>query len=393
MTFEQATPIWHTIIIGAGASGLMCAGSFRAPKLVLEHNNIPGRKLNITGGGKCNFTHRGVTERDYVCSAVHFAHKALAAYPPAKFLSFLREQKIAFCEQEDGKFFANKASDITQALFQQARHNNTTFSFNTEVLQITHQQDVFSVRTSKGLFRAYHIVVASGGLSYPDLGASGLAWQLAQSFNIQTIPPRPVLAGFRLDKSLRMLCKTLAGNSLPVKIHVGKHIEKGNLLFTHEGISGPAVLQTSLYWNEGEKIEVDFCPGTDVLNFLRTHKNSSHLFSKILADILPIKITKNLLGPLDVNMANATKSQLVQAGQQLQRFSCIPLSTAGYTRAEATAGGLAPDELYPHSLECRKIPGLYFIGEAVDVTGRVGGYNLNWAWASAVAAAKSLAEK
>lgn len=383
-------PIWHTIIIGAGASGLMCAGSFPAEKLVLDHNAGPGRKLDITGGGKCNFTHQSITARDYICTQKHFPSAALAAYPPGKIIELLRSAHIMFSRQDNGCYFATRAREITQFLFHRAKQQHTTFSFNTQVLQVTREKEVFTIRTSKGIFYAYHLVLACGGLSYPALGASGLAWQAAHTLGLATYPPRPALVGFRLPKTIREEYAHLAGNSIFVTISLGKHTEEGPLLFTHEGISGPCVLQTSLYWQEGKEIVINFCPNTDIAQYLRAHKNTPAPFSKILSDLIPVKITKTLLGSLDVRATDAPRETLLAAAQRLNHFNLIPVSTAGYTHAEVTAGGIDPQELDSKTLQSKKISGLYCIGEAVDVTGRVGGYNLHWAWASGWAAAQSL---
>ena len=385
--------IWHTVIIGAGASGLMCAGSFDAPKLVLEHNNAPGRKLNITGGGKCNFTHKTLSAKDYVCSQKHFAHAALAAFPPEKLLHVFKDASIKYEVREDGCLFAQSAADITRFLFQRAKKHHTTFSFDTQVLSVIKSNELFVIRTSKGIVYARQLVIASGGLSYPQLGAGALAWQIAQSFDLPTVAPRPALVGLRAEKDFRQQCKTLAGNTLPVQIRTQKQIENGSLLFTHEGISGPAVLQTSLYWQEGQEMQINFCPTVDVLSVLRARKNEPVYFSKILQSVLPVKITKTLLGFADLPAAQATKEQLVYAANQLNHFRFTPQSTAGYTHAEITCGGIDTSVLDGHTLQCKKINGLYFIGEAVDVTGRMGGYNLHWAWASARAAAANLSQQ
>lgn len=389
MKNKQPVEIWHTIIIGAGASGLFCAGSFAAPKLVLEHNKYAGAKLNITGGGKCNFTHLPISERDYVCQQKHFVHSVLAAFTPAKIIHLLEEAHIPFTRQENGCLFAKNARDITQLLFQRAKENNTSFSFNTEVLQILRENNLFTVRTSKGLFYAHHVVVASGGLSYPQLGASGFAGQTAQSFKLPVVKLRPALVGLRVDKKWRERCRLLAGNSLPVQMNIKQHQEEGSLLFTHEGFSGPAVLQSSLYWQEGEKMIINFCPSLEVLSYLKEHKQDNRTISKILADFIPVKIAKTLLQENDVKMPDATKQQLVQASQAINHFEFTPVGTAGYTQAEVTAGGIDTKSLDTY-LQCKTLPGLFFIGEAVDVTGRVGGYNLHWAWASAYTAAQAL---
>ncbi len=381
---------WHTIIIGAGAGGLFCAGSFPAPKLILEHNAIPGRKLNITGGGKCNFTHQPVLPTDYVCSHKHFPHQILAAYQPKQFTKFLEEQGIDFTLQENGCYFAKRAADITQMLYKRAKKQNTTFSFNTHVTQVIRKNEEFCVQTDKGNFYTQNLVLASGGISYPDLGATSLAWKIAKDLGLSVVEPMPALVGLRVDKSLRPLCTALAGNSVYVHVQTDHHLEKGQLLFTHEGFSGPVILQASLYWKPGNPITINFCPQVDLLAYFKEHKQEAHTFSKIAQPFLSPKISKILLSEQNVMAADATKQQLVQAANRLNHFTFIAQDTTGFSHAEVTRGGIDTCQLNPKTLQVKTVANLYFIGEAVDVTGRLGGYNLHWAWASAMAAAKNL---
>lgn len=381
--------IWHTVIIGAGASGLFCAGSFAAPKLVIEHNPRAGRKLSITGGGKCNITHRQVSAQDYYSKHKHFCHHALATFPPDKLLALLQQNNIPYIEKEDGRIVTHRAAEVTEWLFQRAKANHTSFLFNTQVLQILAEPEQFCLLTSKGKIYTRHVVLACGGLSYPQLGATSLAWKIAPQLDLQTVSPRPALVGLRADTTWRPICRELTGNSLPVKITLDKHIEQGNLLFTHQGISGPAVLQTSLYWEEGKKLSINFIPHIDVGTFLQCHKQKNILFSKLLSPYISTKISTVLLQELDVPAANTTKSVLIAASKRLQHFDFIPAGTMGYTQAEVTAGGIEVSQFNPNTLQCKKRNGLFVIGEALDVTGRVGGYNLHWAWASAQAVANA----
>lgn len=390
-TFQNE--VWHTVILGSGASGLMCAGSFGAPKLVLEHNDRPGVKLNVTGGGKCNFGHLRVSERDYSCGGRHFCHNALAAFSPRDFIALMERHGIAFDEMADGRLFARDARQITQMLFLRAKNTNTSFSFDTRVLKVTRENGLFRIETSRGKVYASNVVVAAGGMSYPALGATGLAWQICRSLGLDAVPPRPVLAGLRAPHPDKEVCRALAGLSVPAAITCGRQRESGSLLFTHEGISGPPVLQLSLYWREGEEVHVNLLPDENAETYLRAHKNEPAPFSKILAPLLPAKLTKTLLGPLDTRAADASREILRAAVRRLNDWTFVPPATAGYTKAEATAGGADVRAFYPSTLECKNIPGLFFIGEALDVTGRVGGFNLHWAWASAYCAAAALAKR
>ncbi len=390
---NSARFIWHSIIVGGGASGLFCASSYGAPKLLLEHNEHPGAKLAVTGGGKCNFSNLYVSKRDYFSQSKHFSHAALAAFRPQDFIHLLEEEKIPFDTLSNGQLFARNARAITQMLISRAKHNHTDIRCKTEVLKIHRERDFFRLETSRGIFYTANLVLATGGLSYPALGATGFAFRTAQELGLPVVPLRPALAGLRVPAPLKPLCRQLAGNSLTAAITLGKHTELGSLLFTHEGISGPVVLQTSLYWQEGQAIRVNFLPDIQVADFLQEHKKEKSCFSKILSSRINAKIVKTLLADKDVPAAEAKKDVLLAAAQMLNAFSFIPSGTSGYTRAEVTAGGIDTTVFYPATMECKRLPGLFCIGEALDVTGRLGGYNLHWAWASAAAAARTLAQR
>ncbi|MBR2082154.1 MAG: aminoacetone oxidase family FAD-binding enzyme [Elusimicrobiaceae bacterium] len=382
---------YHTAIIGAGASGLFCAGSFSRSKIILDHNPRPGVKVKISGGGKCNFTNRNVTACDYDSQNKHFCKSALAAFGPQHFVGLLQHAHIPYEERTHGQLFAKSAQDIVDFLVQRAKAAHTDIALNTQVLDVTPGTDGFLIRTSTGTIRAEQVVLACGGLSYPALGASSLGPQLARKLNLNLIAQRPALCGLSWPKQLRPLCKLLAGNSTLAQVKTGKHSFTEQLLFTHEGISGPAVLPVSLFYKEGESVTVNFLPGTSVRELFSVHKNTTRKMSAVLP--LPGKMAGVLLGVLDKPLANATKSELESAIRQLEQFTFIPAGTAGYTRAEVTAGGIDTRQINPSTFEVKTIPGLFVIGELLDVTGRLGGYNLQWAWSSGWCAAQALAKK
>ena len=382
---------YHTVIIGAGASGLFCAGSFAGPKLILDHNKLPGVKVGISGGGKCNFTNLSVTAADYLCAQKHFCKNALAAFKPQDFVRLLDEAGVLYEQRTHGQLFAKRAQDIVQFLVRRAKAAHTDFALNTQVLEVRPENDAFVVRTSAGTVHAQHVVLACGGLSYPALGATPFGIKTARQLGLNLVEQRPALCGLVVPKELRKLCQTLAGNSTPAEVKTGKYTFTEQLLFTHEGISGPAVLPASLFWNEGEKVTVNFLPGSDVLALFHTYKNTPKKMSAILP--LPGKMAPVLLGALDTPLANATKAQLETAARQINAWEFIPAGTAGYTKAEVTAGGVDVREVNPSTFETKKVPGLFIIGELLDVTGRLGGYNLHWAWASAWGAARELIKK
>ena len=349
---ELKNTVFHTAMIGAGASGLMCAGSFERPKIIIEHNAKPGAKVSVSGGGNCNFSNRFVSATDYLCQNKHFCKNALAAFRPQDFLRLLEEHHIAWEERSNGQLFAFGAQHIVRLLVRRAQAAHTQILTNTQALDVRRENGLFVIDTSEGPVRAQYLVLACG-----------------ERF------------------------KPLAGNSLPATASCGKHAFTDHLLFTHEGISGPAVLQTSLYWTAGQTVTVNFLPGEDALAFLHTQKNSAKTFASALHGKLSAKVVKTLLAGLPQDLPNASRLTLEEAARRLNRFSFIPAGTAGYTRAEVTAGGVDTKEINPSTFEARRVPGLYIIGELLDVTGRLGGFNLHWAWSSGFAAAKALEKK
>ena len=386
----KTAPYFHTAIIGGGASGLFCAGSFQAAKIVLEANPTPAQKVAISGGGKCNFSNRFVRAADYVCGQKHFCKNALAAFKPNDFISLLDAANIPWEERTLGQLFAYRAQDIVDFLIHRAQKNHTTLALGTRVLSLTPHPTGFTLTTSRGTLQAKHVVLATGGLSFPSLGASSFGLQTARQLGLQLVEQRPVLCGLTFPKALRAAFALLAGNSLPVRIRQGKHVFEGPLLFTHEGISGPAVLRLSLLWRENTPIEIDFLPQTSVSTLLTQNKNSTRTLAQVLSEVLPPKLLRQLLLHPDVTLANASRAQMQAAHQAIHHFQVVPTGTSGYTKAEATAGGVDTREIHPSTLEVRKIPGLFITGELLDVTGSLGGFNLHWAWASAYAAAQAL---
>ena len=383
-------PVFHTALIGAGAGGLFCAGSFNARKIVLEQNDRPALKVRVSGGGKCNFSNRFVSAKDYLSASPHFCKSALAAFGPQDFLTLLREHNIPFEERAEGQLFALRAWDIVHFLTERAQKANATILTGTRVQDVRQKDGLFILHTTRGTIRAHHVVLACGGLSFPDLGGNNSAVKLARSFGLDAVPQKPALCGLVFPKSLLGQFSALAGNSVTAEVKTGKMSFSGPLLFTHEGISGPAVLNASLYWEEGQEVAVNFLPEKNASALLYAQKNTARTFSAALKNELPPKITKAILAPLPDNLADASKTALQQAARALNAFSFVPERSAGYTKAEVTAGGIACTQIDPHTMESKAVRGLFVIGEALDVTGRLGGFNLHWAWSSAMAAASKL---
>ena len=387
---ELKNIIFHTAIIGGGAGGLMCAGSFSQPKILIERNAQPGAKVSVSGGGNCNFSNRFVSAADYLSQNKHFCKNALAAFKPQDFLRLLDESHIPWEERAHGRLFAFSAPEIVRMLVRRAKQEATRFLTHTLALDIRQENGLFILDTSAGPVRAQRVVLACGGLSFPALGASQFGFKMAAKFGLPLVEPRPALVGLSFPKELRERFAKLAGNSLKAVVSCGKYAFEDQLLFTHEGISGPAVLSGSLYWTPDQPVTINFLPQDDALSLLHNQKNTAKTFSAALHGKLSPKIAKALLGPLDGDLSNASRQHLQAAANRLNRFSFVPQGTAGYTRAEVTAGGVDTRAINPSTFEAKQVPGLYIIGELLDVTGRLGGFNLHWAWASGFAAAKAL---
>ncbi len=383
--------VFHTAIIGAGAAGLFCAGSFNCSKIVLEANSKPALKVGVSGGGKCNFSNRIISASDYLSQNKHFCKNALAAFKPQDFIHLLDEAHIPWEERQNGQLFSFNAQEIVRFLVKRAQEANSKILYNTRVLDIRQERNLFILDTSVGPIQAHHVVLATGGLSFPSLGANGFGIKMAHKFGWDVIEPRPALCGLTFPKEYKERLSCLAGNSLTADISCDKKSFSGQLLFTHDGISGPAVLQTSLFWEPNKPITINFLPKINVMEFLFSCKNSNETISGALAKAgLAKKIAKALLADTDRDLANATKAQLMQVAQLMNHFSIIPVGTSGYTKAEVTAGGISTRNFIPSTLEARSHSGFYAVGEVLDVTGRLGGFNLHWAWSSGFSAAKAL---
>lgn len=391
---ELKNTVFHTAVIGGGASGLFCAGSFSAPKIVLEANAKPALKVGVSGGGKCNFSNRFASAEDYLSRNKHFCKSALAAFRPADFVRLLDEAGIPWEERQNGQLFARSAQDIVRFLVARAKQNNSRLACGVRALGVKRESGLFVIDTSAGPVRAQHTVLACGGLSWPALGANGFGLKIARQFGCAEEEPRPALVGLTFPKELRTRFGALAGNSLKARVSYGKKSFEDFLLFTHDGVSGPAVLQISLFWNPGETVQIDFLPGQNAREVLAAHKNSAKTISAAISHTgLSAKIAKAVLGELEGDLSNASRARLEAAALAVNRFAFVPAGTAGLAKAEVTAGGVDTRCINPSTMETRQTPGLFITGELLDVTGRLGGFNLQWAWSSGFAAAKALEKR
>lgn len=390
--------IYDAIVIGAGAAGLMTAltaGQRGARVLVLDHNDEPGRKILISGGGRCNFTNRHVAPDRFMSSNRHFVRSALARYTPADFIALVGKHRIAWHEKTLGQLFCDgSARQILGMLLDECAAGQVVLRL-AESVQSVSRSEMYEIRTDRGVFASSSLVVASGGLSIPKMGASGLAHRLARQFGIPVVAPRPGLVPLLASDGDLGWMAQLAGVSLPVKVRCGKTVFEEAMLFTHRGLSGPAILQISSYLQHDDALQIDLLPGRNGLEWLKTARLArpkAHA-TAILADVLPRRLAE-VVGPelLGEKAAADWPDRLLRpAAEKLGNWRMTPAGTEGYAKAEVTLGGVDTHALSSQTMMARDVPGLYFVGEAVDVTGWLGGYNFHWAWASGHAAGLALA--
>lgn len=387
------------IILGAGGAGLFCAataGQAGARVLVIDHNQDPGRKILISGGGRCNFTNVGAVPDRYLSENRHFARSALSRYTPADFVALVEKHRIAYHEKTLGQLFCDgSAKQIVAMLMDECAAGSVDFAFGASISDVTHADGCFTVSTSAGTFAAPNLVIATGGPAIPKLGATGFAYQLGKQFGLKIIPPRPALVPFTLPQA-ENLFRELAGVAAEVVAKAGKAAFREAALFTHKGLSGPAMLQVSSYWRHGEAIAVDFLPDAAPtwLADMKRQRPKAGLKS-VLASALPERLATALADTLGLSgeLAAQKDASLAAAMQRLKCWQFRPDGTEGFTKAEVTAGGIDTAGLSSRTMMANHNEGLFAIGEAVDVTGWLGGYNFQWAWASGHAAGQAIAER
>ncbi len=385
---------FDAIILGAGGAGLMAAataGQAGARVLLIDHAEKAGKKILISGGGRCNFTNMGTDPACYLSENPHFAKSALSRYTQWDFLDLIERHGIAWHEKTLGQLFCDgSARQVVAMLLAECDRGRVTVRLGTQIGAITHADGHFRV----GDARAPNLVIATGGPSIPKMGATGLAYDIAAQFGLNVIAPRPALVPFTLGQD-DALFKGTAGVAMPVTARVGDVTFDEAALFTHKGLSGPAILQVSSYWSPGQPVSLCLLP--DALAALRATKAKmprAHLkaalcdhLPKRLADALAVRI------PIQKEMGNVSDADLLRVADVLTHLTFHPTGTEGYAKAEVTAGGIDTDELSSKTMESRKVPGLFVIGEAMDVTGWLGGYNFQWAWSSGVAAGGAIADR
>jgi len=383
---------YDAIILGAGAAGLFCAaiaGQRGRRVLVLDHNAKPGRKILISGGGRCNFTNLGTAPDRFLSANPHFAKSALARYTPRDFLDLIEQHGIAWHEKTLGQLFCDgSARQVLAMLLELCEQGGVTLRLGAPTGVVEHRDGQFHVNDAS----APALVIATGGPSIPKLGASGLAYDLARQFGLKVVEPRPALVPLTLGGD-DVLFRELSGVAAPVEARCNKARFREAALFTHRGLSGPAILQVSSYWKRGDDVGIDFLPEAPrgwLLETKRQHPRKA--LRTVLGDALPERLASALLDRLGLagELGNLPDKALAAAEARLADWRFTPNGSEGFAKAEVTVGGISTAELSSQTMEARKVPGLYAIGEAVDVTGWLGGYNFQWAWASANAAGISI---
>ncbi len=381
------------VIIGAGAAGLMaawCAGKRGKRVLLIEHTSKIGEKIRISGGGRCNFTNIGASKVNYISQNPHFCVSALSNYTPKDFITLIESYNITYHEKTLGQLFCDGSSkQIVSMLLDLCHQHNVTIKTNCRVNTVS-KGEHFQLITSDGIITSTALIIASGGLSIPQIGASDFGYRIAQQFSITIVPTRPALVPLVVAESHRSLFTQLSGVSTPSTTHYKKTHFAENILFTHKGLSGPAILQISSYLEsfQNQEIRLNLLPTMDLKHIFTTDKNSKKTPTNYLKNHLTNRLVDHLAISDDfhTSITDLKKERLFKIADTIHQFTVPINGSEGYQKAEVTAGGVDTNELSSKTMMCKKVPNLYFIGEVVDVTGWLGGYNFQWAWSSGYAA-------
>ncbi len=383
---------FDVLVVGAGAAGLICAvesGKRGRRVAIIERADRAGKKILISGGGRCDFTNIYSQPDNFISANPHFAKSALARYTPGDFIALVEKHRISYHEKTLGQLFCDRsASDITDMLELECRNVGVKTFLNSSVLDVRRTTE-FVVQTELAEYHAPALVVATGGLSIPKMGATAFGYELARQFGLKIQETRPALVPFVLGAKDRTRYCDLAGVSAEVVVSIGQQSFRENMLITHRGLSGPSILQISSYWTKGEPIRIDLAPDRDLAASIREGATRDMATARtVLQRILPRRFATRWL---DLHApSDWTNQSLEELERQAHNWTLTPTDTEGYEKAEVTAGGVDTNELSSKTMESRKVPGLFFIGEVVDVTGHLGGHNFQWAWSSGVAAGRAL---
>ena len=383
---------FDVVILGGGAAGLFCAieaGKLGRRVAVLEHADRIGKKILISGGGRCNFTNIHCSPENFISANEHFAKSALARYTPADFISLVEKHHIPYHEKTLGQFFCDRsAQDIIDLLESECREAGVQIFVNSRIQEVRHATE-FAVLNTSGEFRATALVVATGGLSIPKMGATSFGYELARQFGLKIVETKPGLVPFVLSAEDHSRYCDLAGVSAEVVANADHHVFREKMLITHRGLSGPAILQISSYWEKGQPIELDLAPERKIAPEIRAAKFRNLTAARnAFQGSLPRRFAERWL---ENNPPSAWNDEALSKWEkQIHEWVIEPAGTEGYEKAEVTVGGVDAAELSSKTMECLKVKGLFFIGEVVDVTGQLGGFNFQWAWASGAAAGRAL---
>jgi len=389
---------FDVVIIGAGAAGLMCAaqaGKRGRKTLILDHAKKPGRKILIAGGGRCNFTNYDVSANNYLCQNPHFVKSALSQYTNWDFISLVSQHGIEFEERDHGQLFCvgdYTSKDIVKMLLAECDLPSVSQRYQQDVHQIEKTEHGFTLHANNSVIECQSLVVATGGLSMPKLGATPFGYKIAEQFGLSVVPTSAGLVPFTLHKEDKQALAELSGIAVPTEITAQDGtVFKEALLFTHRGLSGPSVLQISSFWRAGHKVSINLVPDVELDELLQRslEKHPNQSLKNTLSKVLPKRLVEVLIDLKlieDKPLKQLNSKQLTAVTTQLQQWQITPNGTEGYRTAEVTLGGVDTDQLSSKNMECKQIKGLYFIGEVVDVTGWLGGYNFQWCWSSAYAA-------
>jgi len=392
------TQQFDSIIIGGGASGLMAAitaGKRGRKVCVIDHAKSLGKKILISGGGRCNFTNLGISADKFISQNKHFCKSALSQFSQYDFIEMIKKHNISYHEKTLGQLFCDdSASQIVDMLLTEAKNAGVEFILSTEVLDIQ-KNEKFEVNTSKGNFESESLVMATGGLSIPKIGATNFGYKIAQKFDLEVIETEPALVPFTFSEKDKDIFAELSGIAFKAEVTIGKTSFIENVLFTHRGLSGPAVLQISSYWKAGDEIKIKMLPDLNWQELFETKRkeNSKQELKTVLNEVLQkrfvnVLIEQNLVK--NMPLGQLSDKYIRQLVEFFENFIIKPNGTEGYRKAEVTKGGISTKEINSKTLETKKVEGLYFVGELVDVTGWLGGYNFQWAWSSGFAAGQNI---
>ena len=389
---------YDVIIIGAGAAGLMSAieaGKRGKIVFLIDHSTKIAEKIRISGGGRCNFTNLYSNPSNFLSNNKHFCKSAFAKYTQNDFIDLIKKHNIEFFEKKLGQLFCNtSAKEIIGMLIKECIEYNVKIDLETKVISLSKSENKYIIKTNKGTYTSKSMVIATGGLSIPKIGASDFGYRIAKQFDLKVTDLLPALVPLTFEEKELEFCKSLAGVSLNASVKVDKTIFNEGLIFTHRGISGPSILQISSYWKSGQPISINLLPGHNMDIILKQRRNETpkQTLSNVLADYLPNKLALAICNKFLINqkIADASNEILKKLSDFVNNWIVYPKGTEGYKTAEVTLGGIDTKEISSSTMECIKHPGLFFIGEVLDVTGHLGGHNFQWAWSSGFVAGQNV---